>query len=113
MIKWNPYPVLVSAVLLILWIGGCRNEEALQGKYQAEFREGTSTSIIKLDLGANGQGGWTLKDEKVFFKWESQGKEVWLHTKSGGVVTGRLLEPGVIEVDMPGAGRFSFKKMAR
>jgi hypothetical protein len=103
----------ILAGLLVLLVLGCTNTDAVQGRYQAEVTEGPSSISIRLELGANGQGDWALKGEKVFFKWETQGKEVWLHTKSGGVVVGQILGPGTIEVNMPGAGIISFKKTGR
>jgi hypothetical protein len=100
-------PVVFSA--LFCW--GCKNSGEVPGKYLAELKEPTASISIKLQLGANGQGSWDMKGERVFFRWETQGQEVWLHTKSGGVVAGRILGRGVIEIKLPGAGTLSFRKI--
>ena len=101
----------MPVVLLVLFFWGCKNADDLQGKYMAEIKEGYSSPSIKLELGANGQGSWAMKGERFFFRWETQGQEFWLHTKSGGVVAGRILGQGTIEIKLPGAGILSFRKI--
>jgi hypothetical protein len=110
MIRSNQTIWWMPVVLLVLFLGGCKNADDLKGKYLAEIKDSSSPSI-KLELGANGQGSWSMKGEKVFFRWETQGQEVWLHTKSGGVVAGRILSQGTIEIKLPGAGTLLFRKI--
>ena len=112
MIKSNQYVWWMPVVLLVLFFGGCKNADDLQGKYLAEIKEDSSSPSIKLELGPNGQGSWAMKGEKVFFRWETQGQEVWLHTKSGGVVAGRIWDRGPLKSNCRGpahslSGRFN------
>ena len=111
MIKSNRTIWWIPVAFLVLLFLGCKNAEDVPGKYLAELKEEASSIPIKLELGANGQGSWAMKGEKVFFRWETQGQEVWLHTKSGGVVAGRISGPGIILIKLPGASTLSFRKI--
>ncbi len=101
----------MPVVFLVLIWGGCNNSREIPGKYLAELKEAPVSVSIKLELGANGQGSWDMKGERVFFRWETKGQEVWLHTKSGGVVVGRILGQGAIEIRLPGTETLSFRKI--
>ena len=58
----------------------------------------------------NGQGSWSIEEDNVSFKWEIRENEIWLHTKSGGVIVGKIVGE-TIEINLPAAGEYYFKKV--
>ncbi|MBA4395109.1 MAG: hypothetical protein C0407_16280, partial [Desulfobacca sp.] len=59
------------------------------------------------------QGFWTRGDESVMFKWEIKNKKIWLHTKSGSLISGNIINADRIEIKLPGAGIIVFKKVKK
>jgi hypothetical protein len=79
------------AVLILLLGGlslaGCKSREPYVGKYQS-FEPPIEGGPITLELKANGEGVWTLGEQRVPFRWEVKKEKIWLHTKGGGVLIG-------------------------
>ncbi len=105
--------MLFSALVLCFLLpgGGCdrgREEKALAGEYEAKIvRNGESTTVAML-LRPDRKGEWTLDYDNVSFTWEKRNQEIWLHTKSGGVIVGKL-ENGDIVFRLPGGGLYRFR----
>ncbi len=78
-------------ILTLLWGGvalpGCKAREPYVGKYQSVVEIPESGRIV-LELKGNGEGIWTLGDQRTVFRWEVKQEKVWLHTKGGGVLIG-------------------------
>lgn len=106
-------PHWLLAVLFFLFLGGCKDADGVRGKYLAESKKDPPPISIKLELGVNGQGSWSMREDRFFFRWETHEGEIWLHTKSGGVVVGRLLGKEAIEINLPGTGILTFKKVSK
>ena len=49
-----------------------------------------------------GKAIWRIPDNEVSFRWDIKGKEIWLSTKSGGIIIGKI-QGDTIEVKLPGA----------
>ena len=90
----------------------CENREYLIGKYQADVAVNGGSQTIFLELMANGQGAWSSEEDNVPFKWESKENEVWLHTKSGGLIMAKVAGE-TIEINVPSLGEYHFKKVKR
>jgi hypothetical protein len=64
---------------------------------------------VQLDLKQDGKGEWTTDIDAVPVQWEVRGGEVWLHTKTGGVIKGTL-SGGTLVFDLPGAPGFTLQR---
>jgi hypothetical protein len=104
---------LLFLILSILFgaLQGCADTANVTGEYVAELG-GEQGQKIGLQLEPGGQGCWTTEDDRISFEWESHAGEIRLHSKTGGVIEGRLLHDD-IEFTVPGAGRVTFKKAIR
>lgn len=111
----NPifFRIIVLTVFFLLPLSACDDPADLQGSYRAEAPLGTEAIPIKLVLSLNGQGFWSRGDESVFFKWEIKNNKIWLHTKSGSIISGTILTADRIEILLPGAGMIAFLKVKK
>ena len=100
--------ILILLISLLVSLLHCTGKEEWAGKYLASAAK-EPTTAIHLELKDNGQGFWTREEEQVPFEWEVRGKEIWLHTRTGGLIVGKLRAKS-IEIHLPGAGVFLFKK---
>jgi len=106
--KSQVFPLFLVFSILFAALQGCGDTTVVTGEYVAEL-DGNQGQKISLQLEPGGQGSWTTDDDRISFGWESHAGEIRLHTKTGGVIEGRLLH-GDIEFTIPGAGRVVFKK---
>ncbi len=79
----------------------CSDPSHLVGKYQSPPE---AEHFVFLDLQPNGQGTWETDFDVVPFRWKQRGGEIWLHTRTGGVITGDIVESTRLKVDIPGVG---------
>lgn len=96
---------IVAALLLT----SCQEPRQLAGQYGAANAAGRDSQVI-LTLKGDGKGSWKAHQEEVTFQWELKPKEVWLHSKSGGVIVGKVREDASIDISLPGVGDFHFVK---
>ncbi len=101
---------LAMGVLLLATACGNVDGGAVAGKYRSVTGPGERTPATSLDLNPNGQGTWTTEEDSVTFRWESRGEELWLHTKTGGVITGKV-SGETVEIHLASAGRYIFQKV--
>ncbi len=90
----------------------CEDRGKLVGKYQADTNKNRPSQTISLELSANGQGSWSIEEDNASFKWEIREDAIWLHTRSGGVIVGEI-SGETIQINLPGAGQYYFKKVKR
>jgi hypothetical protein len=102
--------VLITVLLLsVLLTAGCTKErQGFAGEYLSEEDENGAPAVT-LELGENGTGSWATDEDNVSFKWEVRGKEIWLHTRSGGVITGKITGDA-IEIRLPGGDVHHFAR---
>ncbi|MFP5211988.1 MAG: hypothetical protein ACLGPL_01275 [Acidobacteriota bacterium] len=105
-------PTLHFLLLLVLLatLSSCQYENSLAGRYEAV--DVSTGSKLHLLLGSDGKGRWSLAREETLFTWEKKGDEVWLHSKTGGVLIGKIDEGGALYFNLPGIGEFRFEKEA-
>lgn len=106
-------PALASILLLVgllLIVPGCRPDEPLTGSYQAHPPSDASPPA-ELKLEADGKGSWKVGKDTAAFKWEARGTKIWLHYRTGGVVTGTVNQDQSLEILVPGVGAFHFEKV--
>ena len=87
--------------LAFFLITACSDPSNLVGKYQSPPE---AEHFVLLDLQPNGQGTWETDFDVVSFRWKQRGQEIWLHTRTGGVITGDIVEATRLKVDIPGVG---------
>ncbi|MCU0589688.1 MAG: hypothetical protein MUF52_16255 [Syntrophobacteraceae bacterium] len=101
--------VLISLALMVCasaWLA-CGPARDLAGTYEAvDPREGPRTFL--LELKEDGRGSWRLGHEDFAFSWEKRGDALWLHSKSGGVISGTIQPDRSIQIALPGVGSFLF-----
>jgi hypothetical protein len=92
----------LAAVLLLLTLAACSGDDsALPGRYAGATPEGP----VSLELKDNGKGTWSTPDEDIAVAWELRSGEVWLHTKSGGVVVCAVQPDRTLSAKVPGVGQ--------
>jgi hypothetical protein len=105
------YPFMILALAVCVSTGvSCGPARDLAGKYQAEDPRG-GVKILLLELKDDGKGSWKMDREDFAFTWEGRGNEIWLHSKSGGVISGSIQDDRSIQIAIPDVGSFRFKKM--
>ncbi len=101
--------VLLLAVILGGALWACTDQRVFEGTYTSN--EAAQEGQITLTLCAGGEGTWDASMDTVAFRWKVRGAEIWLHTRTGGVVLGRVLDQNRLSVDVPGVGNVLFKRM--
>lgn len=102
---------LVSSVLFFLMAfpSSCSQKDVYEGIYIALEEESSKYAGSKLELMEKGQAVWRVPDYEVSFRWDIKGSEIWLSTKSGGIIIGKI-HGDTITITLPGAKKMSFKK---
>ncbi len=102
--------IRIAILLLVLCLlPGCSPGKPLAGTYRSTLAaDGATRDELKLE--ADGKGVWRVGKETVSFKWESRGSEIWLHTRTGGVVRGTVTPDQSIDIQVPGVGPFHFER---
>lgn len=100
---------LCLAALCLAALTACSGAPDVAGSYHAD----ADGERVELELTDGGKGVWTTQDEEVAFSWERRDEEVWLHTRSGGLMTGTLEHGGGLTMDVPGVGALHFSREGR
>lgn len=107
--KHSAYQLFLLLCICIAVLPGCEDKGPAPGEYFRRF-DGEHAQRIDLQLDPSGQGSWTIDDNRIPFKWESQSEQILLHTEAGAIIQGRLSQ-GQIEFTIPGAGTATFEKV--
>jgi len=105
------YIILVLAAALMFAMS-CDDRGGLSGKYVAHDEKDQISPTVTIELKANGGGVWATEEDNILFRWEIKGKEIWLLTKSGGVIVGKIVND-TIDVSLPGVAPYHFKRVRR
>lgn len=89
-----------------LLMAGCEGSPGLEGKYLAQGQDGKS---VTLTLKPGFTGEWETATDSVPVRWEVRGGEVWLHSKNGGILRGKI-QDGALRVSLPGEGELVFSR---
>jgi len=98
--------VFLLCVAALLVLAGCEGSPGVEGKYLAQGQDGKN---VTLTLKAGFTGEWETATDSVPVRWEVRGGEVWLHSKSGGILRG-ILQDGTLRVVLPGEGELVFAR---
>jgi hypothetical protein len=88
----------------------CDNKQKYTGLYRAEGGELQREQENTIELSENGQGVWRIANDEASFSWEITGKEIRLHTKTGGIIKGMIKNNGM-EIMLPNSQIGFFKKI--
>jgi hypothetical protein len=102
--------IFIIIFFALLFSFACDNKQQYAGLYRAEKGELQQGHENTIELKENGQGVWRVADDEASFSWGVNGKEIRLHTKTGGVITG-MLEKSGIEIALPDSQKVFFKKI--
>jgi hypothetical protein len=105
--KWN-YLMPVFICLILTFSSSCGRKDIYEGIYKAQ-EETAKYSGSQLELMEKGQAVWRVPDDEVSFRWDIKGSEIWLSTKSGGIIIGEI-HGDTIDITLPGVKKMSFKK---
>jgi len=96
---------LACLMALALWACAPDRDDVV-GRYEAAAND----IDIVLTLVENGRGTWSTDTDEIAFKWSTpQPGQLWLHTREGGVIQGRV-EAGRLTVALPGVGELVFER---
>ena len=101
-------PRLFVLILFLSAFASCRYGHELVGTYHAE--DPSTGSTLQMVLSPDGKGHWIVTRENIPFTWEHRGGEVWLHSRTGGVIVGKIGKDDCIDVVLPDIGKFRFEK---
>lgn len=96
-------PVLALTAVLAL-APACRRGEVV-GAYGAQPPSGPVSMILQED----GRGVWKTDMDEISFNWSLCEGKLVLHTRDGGVITGRPAKGGWL-VSVPGADEYLFQR---
>jgi hypothetical protein len=90
------------ACLFLLLIFACVQEDIYEGVYKAKGGKTEKYCNSQIELMEKGQAVWRVPDDEVTFRWDIKDNEIWLSTKSGGIIIGTI-QDHTIRVKLPGA----------
>jgi hypothetical protein len=97
--------------LLLVFTFSCgQPREQYAGKYEAAGDASRNEADVFLELKEDGQAVHTVRDEEVTFQWNVKGDEIRFHSKSGGIIIGKIEKDGSLKVKVPGGRVMNFKK---
>ncbi len=92
-------PALACFMLLTLF--ACIQEDIYEGVYKTDGGKTPKYCNSKIELLEKGQAIWRVPDDEVSFRWDIKGDEIWLSTKTGGIIIGKI-EKDSFRVILPG-----------
>lgn len=93
---------LIALIGLLIFNISCDKKERYEGLYKAQGEELQKPSEIYIELKDNGQGIWRVIDDEASFIWSINNDEIRLHTKSGGVIIGKI-QGDILVISLPGS----------
>ena len=108
----SPLPIgnMLGCLMLLLFFS-CVQEDIYEGVYKAEGGKTEKYCNSQIELMEKGLAVWTVPGDDVSFRWDIKEDEIWLSTKSGGIIIGTI-QDRTIRVKLPGTKTVcSFKKI--
>ena len=99
--------LLGAMIWAAAFCAACSDVSHLEGKYQSLP---TADRFVLLELQPNGQGTWETDFDVVTFRWKVRNQEIWLHTRTGGVIVGTIVDKDQLKVEIPGVGRIDLTR---
>ena len=94
-------PLLCLACLLFLLTFSCTQKDIYEGVYKAEGGSSEKYCNSQIELMEKGLAVWRVPDDEVSFRWDIKDSEIWLSSKSGGIIIGKI-RGDIIEMELPG-----------
>jgi len=89
----------------------CAPKDIYEGIYKAEGGSSHKYCNSQIELMERGLAVWRVPEDEVSFRWDIKDSEIWLSTKSGGIIIGKI-DGDVIEMQLPGiSSTCCFKKV--
>ena len=107
--RFRIYLLVTSLILPLIFTFSCDQRDRYAGVYFAQGGELLESSEAYIELKEDGQGVWSVLDDEVSFRWSVKGNEIRLHTKSGGVIVGKIKDD-TLEIALPGRVTRHFKR---
>ena len=99
----SPAPLRPAIVcLMLLFVFSCLQEDIYEGVYKAKGGKSEKYCNSQIELKEKGVAVWRVPDDEVTFRWNIKDNEIWLSTKSGGIIIGRI-QDNTIQIKLPGA----------
>jgi hypothetical protein len=102
--------------MLLMFILACESKNKYVGVYEAQEASSAKQGVTTLDLKANGDGLWRVSSHKaagtfveVPFTWYIKRGDLRVHTKTGGVIVGKI-DKDTIQITLPGSRALTFRK---
>ena len=97
------YSSLLPALMCLFMAlaSSCTSKDLYEGIYYAQGGKSEKCYNSQLELQEKGIAVWRVADDEVSFRWDIKDSEIWLSTKSGGIIIGKI-KGGTIEVLLPG-----------
>jgi len=86
--------------VVMIFTFSCTQTEKYQGRYVSSPGDSRKDAAITVELKETGHGLWMMADEEVEIRWEVRKGQLLLHTKSGGVIIGKI-NGDLIEIQQP------------
>lgn len=103
----RPWLLLLLSLSLSLALAACAPDK---GEAVGSYVASTDETEILLTLNANGRGTWSTDTDEIPFKWSlPRAGQLWLHTREGGVIQGRI-ENGRVTIALPGVAELEFER---
>jgi hypothetical protein len=87
--------------LFMTLASSCTSKDVYEGVYDAQGGKSEKCYNSQLELNEKGMAVWRVLDDEVSFRWDIKDSEIWLSTKSGGIIIGKI-KGDTIEVTLPG-----------
>ena len=105
--KWNYLVPLV--IYLIVAFPSCYGQKDVYEGLYITLEKASKYAGSQLELMEKGIAVWRVSEDEVSFRWDIKDSEIWLSSKSGGIIIGKILGD-TIEITLPGTNKMSFKK---
>ncbi|MDQ1333840.1 MAG: hypothetical protein QG552_790 [Thermodesulfobacteriota bacterium] len=106
----RPIGPLILCLVVVPLLAGCQQDKKdIEGRYTARSSIARQTVSIVLELQSGGRGSWSIEEDRLPFTWQVKGNELWLHTRTGGIIVGQI-SGETLDLKLPGVGSFSFTR---
>jgi hypothetical protein len=102
--------LIIFIFFTMIFCFACDNKQKYTGLYRAEGGELQREHVNTIELKESSQGIWRIANDEASFSWGINGKEIRLHTKTGGIIKGMIKNNG-IEIMLPNSQTVFFTKI--
>jgi predicted RNA-binding protein len=104
--------LIAFAGLLPILALSCGQADRYAGTYLANGESLAEQAEMYIELQEHGVGIWRVLDDEASFRWDVRADEIRLHTRSGGVIVGKI-QGDILEIALPGKSIQYFRKAGK